>query len=88
VGLQDPQSVVQTRFLPGDVEGIVEEVRTSELILTQTIVFGKETIIRGKSGENANEKAFQIGARVAVTVKDDVDEKSMARKATVIRLLP
>lgn len=88
VGLQDSHSVVQTRFLPGDVEGIVEEVRASELILTQTIVFGKETVIRGKSGENANEKAFQIGTRVAVTVKDDVDEKSMARKATVIRLLP
>jgi hypothetical protein len=88
VDLQDSQPVVQTRFLPGDVEGIVEEVKASELILTQPIVFGKETVIRGKSGETANEKALQIGARVAVTIKDDVDVKSMARKATVIRILP
>ena len=86
-GLENSQSAVHARFLPGDVEGIVEEVRASELILTQTIVFGKETVIRGKSGESANEKALQIGARVAVTIKDDIDEKSMARKATVIRVL-
>jgi hypothetical protein len=86
--VNDSQPAVQTRFLPGDVEGVVEEVKTSELILSQTIVFGKETVIRGKSGEKANEKALQVGAWVAVTIRDDVDEKSMARKATVIRLLP
>jgi len=51
-------------------------------------VFGKETIIRGRSGETANEKALQIGARVAVTIRDEVEGKSMARKATVIRVLP
>ena len=86
--LQNSQPAVQTRFLPGDVEGIVEEVKASELILSQTVMYGKETVIRGKSGEKANEKALQVGTWVAVTIRDDVDEKSMARKATVIRLLP
>jgi hypothetical protein len=88
VGLENSQSAVHPRFLPGDVEGIVEEVKASELILSQTIVFGRKTVIRGKSGETANEKALQIGARVAVTIRDEVDEESMARKATVIRVLP
>jgi len=86
--LESSQPGVQPRFLPGDVEGIVEEVSPGKLILSQTFIFGKETVIRGKSGEKANEKALQVGARVAVTIRDEVEEKSLARKATVIRLLP
>ncbi|MFN8005995.1 MAG: hypothetical protein U0V70_02970 [Terriglobia bacterium] len=79
---------VRPRFLPGDVEGIVEVVASDKLILSQVVLFGKETDIRGKLGEKANEKALQVGARVAVTLKDEVDEKSRGRKATVIRVLP
>ena len=53
--------------------------QSSELILTQNIAFGKETIIRGRSGETANEKALQPKTG-AVTIRDEVEGKSWLGK--------
>jgi hypothetical protein len=87
-GLQSSMPPTAPRFLPGDVDGVVVEVSPEKLILSQTFVFSKETVIRNSSGEKVNEKALQVGTRVAITIKDELEEKVQARKATVIRILP
>jgi hypothetical protein len=80
---QDSQPAVQIRFLPGDVEGIVEEVKASELILTQPIVSVKKQSfgeVRKLQMKNASNR--RTGG---VTIKDDVVEID-GSKATVIHL--
>jgi Domain of unknown function (DUF5666) len=86
-GLQSSRGIARPRFLPGDLEGQIEEVGTDHLSLSQSFVVDKDTVIR--SYENTLKiKDLRVGQRVAVTIKDEVDSKARARKATVIRLLP
>jgi hypothetical protein len=55
--------------------------------LSQSFVVDKDTVIRSY-GNTLKIKDLRVGQRVAVTIKDEVDSKVRARKATVIRLLP
>ncbi len=86
-GLQSARGGALPRFLPGDLEGQIEEVHSDHLVLSQAFVIDKETIIRSSAG-SIKGKDLRVGQRVAVTIKDEVDSKVQARKATVIRLLP
>jgi hypothetical protein len=86
-GLQSSRGVSRPRFLPGDLEGQIEEVHSDRLALSQSFVVDKETLVRSE-GSALTVKDLRVGQRVAVTIKDEVDSKLRARKATVIRLLP
>jgi len=86
-GLQSARGGASVRFLPGDLEGQIEDVHSDHLVLSQSFVVEKDTLIR--SERNAiTSKDLRVGQRVAVTIRDEVDSKARARKATVIRILP
>jgi hypothetical protein len=87
-GLQSSRASTAPRFLPGDVEGIVERVAPEQLILNQTVFVDKESTVVGTTGEILTGKDLKPGQRVAVTIKDVIDEKTQSRKAAVIRILP
>jgi len=85
--LQSARGSAAPRFLPGDLEGEIAEVHPDHLIVLQTFVVDKDTHLR--AGKDAvSTKDLRVGQRVAVTIKDEVESKARARKATVIRLLP
>jgi hypothetical protein len=85
--LQSGRGSAAPRFLPGDLEGEIAEVHPDHLIVLQTFVVDKDTHLQ--AGRNrVSTKDLQVGQRVAVTIKDEVESKARARKATVIRLLP
>ena len=86
-GLQSSRASTAPRFLPGDVEGIVEQVEAGQLILNQTVFVDKESTVVGTTGETLKGKDLKPGLRVAVTIKDVIDEKTQARRAAVIRIL-
>jgi|GEM_PF-1402313 uncharacterized protein DUF5666 len=86
-GLQAVRGNAPPRFLPGDLEGQIEEVHSDHLVLSQAFVIDKETTIRSGAGPITG-KNLKVGQLVAVTIKDEVDSKTRARKATVVRLLP
>ena len=86
-GLQSSRGTARPRFLPGDLEGKIEEVDAGRLTLSQSFVVDKDTLVRSE-GKAANIKDLSVGRRVAITIKDEVDSKLRARKATVVRLLP
>jgi hypothetical protein len=48
----------------------------------------KESTVVGTTGEILTGKDLKPGQRVAVTIKDVIDEKTQARRAAVIRILP
>ena len=87
-GLQSSRAPSRPRFLPGDVEGIVEQGNQEQVLLAQTLCFDKESTVVGRNGEALKGKDLKAGQRVAVTVKDEMDSKTQARKAVVVRLLP
>jgi hypothetical protein len=87
-GLQSSSPSPRTRFLPGDVEGTVEQVSPLQLLLNQIVYFDKESTVVGRNGETLKGKDLKTGQRVAVTIKDEIDPKTQSRKAVVIRLLP
>jgi hypothetical protein len=87
-GLQSSRAVSRPRFLPGDVEGVVEQVSPENVLLAQTLYFDKESTVVGRDGEAMKGKDLKTGQRVAITIKDEMDSKTKARKAVVIRLLP
>ncbi|MCI0423798.1 MAG: DUF5666 domain-containing protein [Acidobacteria bacterium] len=86
-GLQSSRASTAPRFLPGDVEGVVEQVVSEQLILTQTLHIAKESTVVGTTGEILKGKDLKPGQRVAVTIKDEIDPKTQSRKAAVIRVL-
>ncbi len=87
-GLQTSRGPRLPRFLPGDVEGIIEQVNPDQIILSQTFFFDKDTSILGVDRKAAKRNDLQLRSRVAVTIRDEIDQKTQARRATVIRLLP
>src|SRR5688572_23107153 len=87
-GLQSSRASTAPRFLPGDVEGVVEQVAPEQLVLSQTLFVDKESTVVGTTGELLKGKDLKPGQRVAVTIKDVIDEKTQARRAAVIRILP
>jgi len=87
-GLQSSAAATAPRFLPGDVEGIVEQVAPQQVILSQTLFFDKESTVVGTTGELLKGKDLKPGQRVAITIKDVIDSKTQARRAAVIRILP
>jgi hypothetical protein len=87
-GLQNSRASSGPRFLPGDVEGIVEQVAPEQLILNQTVFVDKESTVVGTTGEILKGKDLKPGQRVAVTINDVIDSKTQARRAAVIRILP
>lgn len=87
-GLQSSRSSSAPRFLPGDVEGTVEQVAAQQLILSQTVFVDKESTVVGTTGEILKGKDLKPGQRVAVTIKDVIDPKTQSRRAAVIRILP
>ena len=58
------------------------------MFLAQTLYFDKESTVVGRDGEAMKGKDLKTGQRVAITIKDEMDSKTKARKAVVIRLLP
>ena len=76
------------RFLPGDLEGIIEQVSSDSVTLSQSFVIDKDTAIVTTDGKKLQSNELKVGRRVAVTIKDEIDLKTQARKATVVRLLP
>jgi hypothetical protein len=87
-GLQSSRASTAPRFLPGDVEGIVEQVAPQQLILSQTVFVDKESTVVGTTGEILTGKDLKPGQRVAVTINDVIDPKTQSRRAAVIRILP
>jgi hypothetical protein len=87
-GLQSSRAVSRPRFLPGDIEGVVEQVSPEKVFLAQTLYFDKESTVVGRDGEALKGKDLKPGQRVAITIKDEMDPKTKSRKAVVIRLLP
>jgi hypothetical protein len=87
-GLQSSRSSTAPRFLPGDIEGVVEQVAPQQLILSQTVFVDKESMVVGTTGEILKGKDLKPGQRVAVTIKDVIDPKTQSRRAAVIRILP
>jgi hypothetical protein len=87
-GLQDPRGSHLTRYNSWDADGIIESIAADKIILTQLYWVDKETQIF-LSGENKlSLKELHPGMRVAVTVKDKMNEKTRAIKAQIIRVLP
>jgi hypothetical protein len=87
-GLQSSHASNLPRFLPGDAVGIIEQTDAEQAILSQTFYFDKECTVIGTGGKPIKGRDLKSGQQVAVTIKDEIDEKTQARKATVIRLLP
>ncbi len=87
-GLQNARTSHLPRFLPGDLEGIIEQVSSESVILSQSFLLDKGTAIVTTDGKKLQSNELKVGRRVAVTIKDEVDLKRQARKATVVRLLP
>ena len=87
-GLQSSRASTAPRFLPGDIEGIVEQAAPQQLILNQTVFVDKESTVVGTTGEILKGKDLKPGQRVAVTIKDVIDPKTQSRRAAVIRILP
>ncbi len=87
-GLQTSQGAGLPRFLPGDIQGVVEQTGSDTLVLTQAFYIEKKTTIVGIDGDRLKLKDLRLGQRVAVPIKDELDEKSQSRQALVIRLLP
>jgi len=86
-GLQSSRASTAPRFLPGDVEGVIEQVAPQQLILTQTVFVDKESTVVGTTGETLKGKDLKPGQRVAVTINDVMDPKTQSRRAAVIRIL-
>ena len=87
-GLQSTRATHLPRFLPGDLEGIIQQVGSESVTLSQSFFLDKETSIVTTAGKKLKNNELEVGHRVAVTIKDETDPKTRARKATVIRLLP
>jgi hypothetical protein len=87
-GLQNSRSSAAPRFLPGDIEGVIEQVSPLQLILNQTVFVDKESMVVGTTGEILKGKDLKPGQRVAITIKDVIDPKTQSRRAAVIRILP
>jgi hypothetical protein len=86
-GLQTSRAPNLPRFFAGDAEGVIEQVDTQFLILTQSFFTDGNTVVRDLSGKTHKWKDLKPGQKIAVTVKDELDPKSGALKATVVRLL-
>jgi hypothetical protein len=86
-GLQNSRAAGLPRFLAGDAEGTVERIDSHTIVLSQSFFVGSETIIRNLSGRTLKLKDLKPGQRIAVTVEDELDSKTQAIKATVVRLL-
>jgi hypothetical protein len=86
-GLQSSRASTAPRFLPGDVEGVIEQVAPLQLILNQTVFVDKESTVVGTTGETLKGKDLKPGQRVAVTINDVMDPKTQSRRAAVIRIL-
>jgi hypothetical protein len=87
-GLQNPRASHLPRFSPGDAEGIIEQVGSNTLVLSQTFFLDKETAVHHADGKSTKSNALKTGCRVAVTARDEFDPKTQAVKASVVRLLP
>jgi hypothetical protein len=87
-GLQNSRASQLTRFSPGDAEGIIEQVGSNTLVLSQTFFLDKDTAVHHADGKLTKANALRTGSRVAVTAKDEFDPKTQAIKASVVRLLP
>lgn len=86
--LQTSRAPNLPRFLAGDAEGVIEKVDSQFIILTQSFFTDGNTVVRDVSGKTHKWKELRPGQKIAVTVKDELDSKSGALKATVVRLLP
>lgn len=87
-GLEGHRSPNLPRFFAGDAEGIIERIDSQSIVLSQSFFTDNNTVFRDASGRTLKLKDIKPGQRVAVTVKDELDPKTQAIKATVIRLLP
>ena len=87
-GLQTSRAPDLPRFLAGDAEGVIEQVDSQFIVLTQSFFTDGNTVVRDLSGKTHKWKDLKPGQRIAVTVKDELDSKTGALKATVVRLLP
>jgi len=87
-GLQTSRVPDLPRFLAGDAKGVIEQVNSQFIILTQSFFTDGNTVVRDVSGKTHKWKDLKPGQKIAVTVKDEQDSKSGALKATVVRLLP
>jgi hypothetical protein len=87
-GLEGHRSPDLPRFFAGDAEGIIERIDSQTLVLSQSFFTDNDTVFRDAYGRTLRLKDFKRGQRVAVTVRDELDPKTQAIKATVIRLLP
>ena len=87
-GLQTSHAPDLPRFFAGDAKGVIEQVNSQVVILTQSFFTDGNTVVRDVSGKTHKWKELKPGQRIAVTVKDEQDPKSGALKATVVRLLP
>lgn len=86
--LQDPRGSRLTRFNSWDADGVIEAVGDSWLELSQSYFADGHTEVVSTDRSKTQFKKLKVGMRVAVTVKDEVDEKNQAIKANVIRILP
>ena len=87
-GLQTSHAPDLPRFFAGDAEGIIEQLDSQSIVLTQSFFTDGNTSVRDVSGKSHKWKDLKPGQRIAVTVKDELDPKTGALKATVVRLLP
>lgn len=87
-GLQDPRGSRLTRYNSWDADGIIESLSTDKIIMTQLYWVDKETQIFMLGGNKLALKELRPGMRVALTVKDKINEKTRAIKARIIRVLP
>lgn len=86
-GLQSSRASMLPRFLAGDAEGTIERIDSQTIVLSQSFFIGDRTIIRDLTGKTLKAKDLRLNQRIAVTVEDELDPKTQAIKATVIRVL-
>jgi hypothetical protein len=86
-GLQNPRASRLTKFNSWDADGIIEGLSASSLTLRQIYFLDSDTLIKLPEGEAGKKKDLKPGMRIAITVRDKVDEKTQAIKAQVIRVL-
>ncbi|MEW5976768.1 MAG: hypothetical protein AB1898_13275 [Acidobacteriota bacterium] len=87
-GLQSSRAVVLPRFYSGDVAGRVEQKGGGYLWVAQLFYLdNKKTSISRADGSLLKRKDLKVGDRVAITVVDEMDSKTQAIKATVVRVL-
>lgn len=87
-GLQDPRGSQLTRYNSWDADGTIESLSADKITMTQLYWVDKETKIITLDGNKLALKELRPGMRVALTVRDKIDEKTRAIKAQIIRVLP